>query len=85
MDVRGGQGAQSSLEMLPVPERYRWAPPAARALGSGRSQLPPLTLEESGPGVAIVAALTGVQVRALRVTGNVLRMTYPLSEPGLPS
>ena len=27
MDVRGGQGAQSSLEILPVPERYRWAPP----------------------------------------------------------
>src|SRR5207247_8995645 len=27
MDVRGGKGAQSSLENLPVPERYRWAPP----------------------------------------------------------
>jgi predicted dehydrogenase len=26
MDVRGGKGAQSSLENLPVPERYRWAP-----------------------------------------------------------
>src|SRR5438270_4678693 len=25
--VRGGKGAQSSLEVLPVPERYRWAPP----------------------------------------------------------
>jgi predicted dehydrogenase len=29
MDVRGGQGAQSSLEILPVPERYRWSPPQA--------------------------------------------------------
>src|SRR5881628_2521044 len=27
MDVRGGRGAQSSLEVLPVPEQYRWAPP----------------------------------------------------------
>jgi predicted dehydrogenase len=27
MDVRGGSGAQSSLELLPVPEQYRWAPP----------------------------------------------------------
>jgi predicted dehydrogenase len=27
MDVRGGNGAQSSLEMLRVPEQYRWAPP----------------------------------------------------------
>src|SRR5437867_3852446 len=27
MDVRGGKGAQSSLELLPVPEQYRWAPP----------------------------------------------------------
>src|SRR3989454_8971967 len=27
MDVRGGKGAQSSLELLPVPEEYRWAPP----------------------------------------------------------
>jgi predicted dehydrogenase len=29
MDVRGGSGAQSSLETLPVPEQYRWAPPQA--------------------------------------------------------
>src|SRR3954449_7463398 len=29
MDVRGGTGAQSSLELLPVPEQYRWAPPQA--------------------------------------------------------
>ena len=27
MTVRGGRGAQSSLEILPVPEEYRWAPP----------------------------------------------------------
>jgi predicted dehydrogenase len=27
MDVRGGNGAQSTLEILPVPERYRWSPP----------------------------------------------------------
>jgi predicted dehydrogenase len=27
MDVRGGKGAQSALENLPVPGRYRWAPP----------------------------------------------------------
>src|SRR3989442_15781407 len=27
LDVHGGKGAQSSLENLPVPERYRWAPP----------------------------------------------------------
>src|SRR5437763_16518988 len=29
MDVRGGNGAQSSLELLTVPEQYRWAPPQA--------------------------------------------------------
>jgi predicted dehydrogenase len=27
IDVRGATGAQSSLEPLPVPEQYRWAPP----------------------------------------------------------
>jgi predicted dehydrogenase len=27
LDLRGGRGAQSSLQSLPVPERYRWAPP----------------------------------------------------------
>jgi predicted dehydrogenase len=27
LEVRGGKGAQSSLELLPVPEEYRWAPP----------------------------------------------------------
>ena len=25
MTIRGGKGAQSSLEVLPVPEEYRWA------------------------------------------------------------
>src|SRR5437867_3950669 len=27
LEVRGGNGKQSSLEILPVPEQYRWAPP----------------------------------------------------------
>jgi predicted dehydrogenase len=27
LDIRGGKGAQSTLETLPVPEQYRWAPP----------------------------------------------------------
>jgi predicted dehydrogenase len=27
LDVRGGRGTQSSLESLPVPAQYRWAPP----------------------------------------------------------
>src|SRR5438093_411029 len=27
MTVRGGKGAQSALEALPVPEQYRWSPP----------------------------------------------------------
>jgi predicted dehydrogenase len=26
LTVRGGRGAQSSIEVLPVPEQYRWAP-----------------------------------------------------------
>ena len=26
MSVRGGKGGQSSLEVLPVPEKYRWTP-----------------------------------------------------------
>ena len=29
LDVRGGKGDQSTLELLPVPEKYRWAPPQA--------------------------------------------------------
>jgi predicted dehydrogenase len=33
MDVHGGRGAQSSLEILPVPEQFRWSPPQ----GSGPS------------------------------------------------
>jgi predicted dehydrogenase len=31
LDVRGGKGAHSSLELLPVPEQYWWAP--RQALG----------------------------------------------------
>jgi predicted dehydrogenase len=27
MSLRGGKGAQSSLEVLPVPGEYRWSPP----------------------------------------------------------
>jgi predicted dehydrogenase len=27
LELRGGTGAQSSLELLPVPEQYRWSPP----------------------------------------------------------
>src|SRR5713226_5110922 len=27
MTVHGGKGAQSSLEVLPVPDQYRWSPP----------------------------------------------------------
>jgi predicted dehydrogenase len=27
MTIRGGKGAQSALEILPVPEKYQWAPP----------------------------------------------------------
>src|SRR5207245_1681625 len=27
MTVRGGKGAQSALEALPVPKQYRWSPP----------------------------------------------------------
>src|SRR5258708_16576223 len=27
MSVRGGKGAESSLNLLPVPDQYRWAPP----------------------------------------------------------
>jgi len=27
MTVQGGKGARSSLEVLPVPEKYRWSPP----------------------------------------------------------
>jgi predicted dehydrogenase len=27
IELRGGNGSQSSLELLPVPDRYRWSPP----------------------------------------------------------
>ncbi len=27
LTLRGGKGAQSSLELLPVPDQYRWSPP----------------------------------------------------------
>jgi predicted dehydrogenase len=27
LEVRGGRGAQSALELLPVPAEYRWSPP----------------------------------------------------------
>src|SRR5437763_5713934 len=27
LELRGGSGAQSSLQILPPPQRYRWAPP----------------------------------------------------------
>jgi predicted dehydrogenase len=29
LEIRGGNGASSSLEILPVPEQYRWSPPQA--------------------------------------------------------
>jgi predicted dehydrogenase len=32
MTVRGGTGAQSSLEVLPVPQQYRWSPVQGPAL-----------------------------------------------------
>src|SRR5436309_14271424 len=34
MTVHGGKGAQSSLEVLPVPEQYRWSPPQGPAPSS---------------------------------------------------
>jgi predicted dehydrogenase len=38
LDVRGGNGAQSSLESLPVPEQYRWAPPQVRGPSTNVAQ-----------------------------------------------
>jgi len=32
MTVRGGKGAQSSIDVLPVPEQYRWSPLQGPAL-----------------------------------------------------
>jgi predicted dehydrogenase len=31
LEIRGGNGEQSTLEILPVPEKYRWAPPQGPA------------------------------------------------------
>jgi len=31
MTIRGGRGTQSSLEVLPAPEQYRWVPPQGAA------------------------------------------------------
>src|SRR5712691_6782484 len=38
LDVRGGEGAQSSLEALPVPAQYRWAPPQVPGPSTNVSQ-----------------------------------------------
>src|SRR5438309_1226147 len=37
MTLRGGKGAQPSLDILPVPEEYRWAPPQT-GLGTNVAQ-----------------------------------------------
>jgi predicted dehydrogenase len=38
MDVRGGKGAQSSLEILPVPDKYRWSPSQGPGLSTNVAQ-----------------------------------------------
>jgi predicted dehydrogenase len=38
MIVRGGKGAQTGLEVLPVPEQYRWSPPQAVRLSTNVAQ-----------------------------------------------
>src|SRR5436853_5332971 len=38
MTVRGGKGAQSALEVLPVPEKYRWSPPQGPGLSTNVAQ-----------------------------------------------
>src|SRR5882672_3849987 len=38
MTVRGGKGAQSALEVLPVPEHYRWSPPQGAGLSTNVAQ-----------------------------------------------
>src|SRR5438067_4589920 len=38
MTVRGGKGAQSALEVLPVPEQYRWSPPQGPGLSTNVAQ-----------------------------------------------
>ena len=37
MTLRGGKGAQSSLEVLPVPQQYRWSPLQGPALNVGQA------------------------------------------------
>jgi len=34
MTVRGGKGAQSAVEVLPVPKQYRWSPPQGAGLST---------------------------------------------------
>src|SRR5881296_1981797 len=38
MTVRGGKGAQSALEVIPVPEQYRWSPPQGPGLSTNVAQ-----------------------------------------------
>ena len=38
MTVRGGKGAQTALEVLTVPEQYRWAPPQGPGLSTNVAQ-----------------------------------------------
>jgi predicted dehydrogenase len=38
LDVSGGKGDQSMLELLPVPAQYRWAPPQAQGPSTNVAQ-----------------------------------------------
>jgi predicted dehydrogenase len=38
LEVRGGNGAQSSLEILPVPEQHRWSPPQVQGPSTNVAQ-----------------------------------------------
>src|SRR5438552_1897622 len=38
MTLRGGNGARSDLEVLPVPEKYRWAPPQPPGLSTNLAE-----------------------------------------------
>src|SRR5258706_9277243 len=38
MTVRGGKGAQAALEVLPVPDQYRWSPQQAPGLSTNVAQ-----------------------------------------------
>ncbi len=38
MIVRGGKGAQTALEVLPVPDQYRWSPPQGPGLSTNVAQ-----------------------------------------------